>query len=144
MRWLALLPISFLLTGCYSDQKQQVSSCELEAKQHVAIDEPLEIQDNESSEYIELCMQAHGYEVVEDDCPRPLQSFNSIPKVDPDFYRSLGKEQKDNLNVETGKKIMAIEELQKIQPACYEPMGWFSKKLLRFERYWGEAPKTSN
>jgi hypothetical protein len=70
--------------------------------------------------------------------PELLQT-DTVPKVEPDYYRSLSQEQKDRLNYETGKKIVAIEQMQKIEPACYEPMGWFSKRTLRFEKWFGTA-----
>jgi hypothetical protein len=137
MRWPILVLFSLSLTGCYSDQKQQLSACRLQAKQHVVRDEPLEIQDRESSEYIELCMQAQGYEIVQDDCPATLQT-DSIPSPDiGSSYNSLSQDQKDKLNRETGRKILAIEAVQKLEPICYEPMGWFGKRSLRFEKWLG-------
>src|SRR5947208_2133327 len=127
------LVLLLVLAGCYSDQKQQLSACELQAKQHIGASD-----DAASSEYIELCMRAQGYEIVQDDCPSYMQT-DSVPRVDPDYYRSLSQEQKDRLNYETGKKIVAIEQMQKIEPACYEPMGWFGKRTLRFEKWFGTA-----
>lgn len=126
------LVLLLLLAGCYSDQKQHVSACELQAKLHT------NPNDDASSEYIELCMRAQGYEVVQDDCPSYLQT-DTVPKVDPDYYRSLTQEQKDRVNYETGKKVVVIEQIQKIEPACYEPMGWLGKRLLRFEKLLGTA-----
>jgi hypothetical protein len=132
-RFLLLMPLLLFLAGCYSDQKQQLGACELQAKQRAeASDEAA------SSEYIELCMRAQGYEFVQDDCPSYLQT-DTVPKVDHDYYRSLSQEQKDRLNIETGKKIIAIEQMQKSEPACYEPMGWSSKRTLRFEKWFGTA-----
>jgi hypothetical protein len=80
-------------------------------------------------------MQARGYEIVEDDCPPYLQKEMSMPKPDPDSYNSLTQNQKDKFNIETGKKIVAIEGMQKIEPACYEPMGWLGKRSLRLEKW---------
>jgi hypothetical protein len=117
-RFLSLV-LGLLLSGCYSDQKQQLSACELQAKQHTRTDVEIAIQDQESSEYIELCMRARGYEIVEDDCPTHLR-IDSIRKPDPEFYNSLSEKQKDQLNLETGRRIVAIEGMQKIEPACYD------------------------
>lgn len=75
------LVLLLLLAGCYSDQKQHVSACELQAKQHTNAND-----DAASSEYIELCMRAQGYEVVQDDCPSYLQT-DTVPKVDPASVR---------------------------------------------------------
>jgi hypothetical protein len=134
-RFLPLLLI-LLLSGCYSDQKQQLSACELQAKQHnIGASESIDVQDQETSEYIELCMRAHGYEIVQDGCPDNL-STDLIPRPDPEFYHSLNKEQQARLNLETGRKIRKIEGLQKIEPECYEPMGWFGKRSLRYEKKW--------
>jgi len=127
------LVLLLLLAGCYSDQKQQLSACELQAKQHTDAND-----DAASSKYIELCMRAEGYEVAQDDCPSYMQS-DTVPKVDPDYYRSLTQEQKDRVNYETGKKIVAMEQMQKNEPACYEPMGWLGKRILRFEKWFGTA-----
>jgi hypothetical protein len=129
-RFLPLM-LLLLLVGCYSDQKQQLSACELQAKQHTEAN-----NDAESSKYIELCMGARGYEVVQDDCPSYMQT-DTVPKVNPDYYRSLTQEQKDRVNYETGKKIIAMERMQKIEPICYEPMGWLGKRILRFEKWFG-------
>ena len=43
------------------------------------------------------------------------------------------------MNYETGQRIVAIEQMQKIEPACYEPMGWLTKRNLRFEKWFGTA-----
>jgi hypothetical protein len=88
-------------------------------------------------EYIALCMRAQGYEFFDDHCPD--QSY-LIPKLDPDYLKSLSEEQQDRLHIERGGKMIAADRQQRSDPACYEPMGWFGKKVLRFERYWGMAP----
>jgi hypothetical protein len=72
------LVLLLLLAGCYSDQKQQLSACELRAKQRTEASD-----DAASSEYIELCMRAQGYEIVQDDCPSycrqiPFLKWNPI------------------------------------------------------------------
>ena len=127
------LVLMLLLAGCYSDQKQQLSACELQAKQHSEAN-----GDAASSEYIELCMRVQGYEIVQGDCPSYIQT-DTVPRVDPDYYRSLTQEQKDRVNYETGKKIVAMEQIQRIEPVCYEPMGWLGKRILRFEKWLGTA-----
>lgn len=107
----------------------------MEAKRHVAQAQSLEIQEKESSDYIEICMQAQGYEIVEDDCPTYMRT-DSIPKSDPNFYSSLSQQQKNSVNIELGRKIRVVEGMQRIEPACYEPMEWFGKRFLRFENGW--------
>jgi hypothetical protein len=134
-RFLPLL-LALVLSGCYSDQKQEVATCQLQAKQHTDPNEDVQIQDVKSSEYIELCMQAHGYEIVEDNCPVRIRT-DSVSKPDPHFYASLSESEKYKLNLETGKKLMAIEGIQKIEPACYEPLGWVGKRSLRLEKWLG-------
>ena len=96
--------LSLFLVGCYSDQKQQLSACQLQTKQHTDQTQSIGVQNKETSEYIELCMGAKGYEIVQDDCPAYLRT-DSLPKPNPDFYNSLSKEEKDKLNLETGKKL---------------------------------------
>jgi len=83
-RYLILL-FALFLAGCYSDQKQQVAACELQANQHARTTDDMEIRARESSEETELCMRAHGYELVEDNCPvnlrtgcRPECGWNSV------------------------------------------------------------------
>jgi hypothetical protein len=63
----------------------------------------------------------------------------TVPKPDPDYYHSLSREQKDHFNIETGKKIIALERMQKIEPTCYEPMGWLGKRTLSLEKWLGTA-----
>jgi hypothetical protein len=130
-----------LLAGCYSDQKQQLSACQLQAKQQTDAGDgslPQEVRDRESTEYIELCMRAQGYEFVQDNCPRYIPT-NIVPKADPDYGRSLTEEQQRQHYIEVGIKIIAIAQIQKIEPTCYEPMGWFGKRILRYEKWLGTA-----
>jgi hypothetical protein len=141
-RFLPLL-LSLLLAGCYSDQKQQLSTCQLQAKER---NQSNANGDSDMAENIELCMRAHGYEIVTNDCPASVRIDyenhifpDSIPKPNPNVYNSLTKEQQDRLNIETGKKIEAIEAMQKIEPACYEPMGWFGKRSLRLKKWLGTS-----
>jgi hypothetical protein len=134
MKQLIPLLLGLLLSGCYSDQKQQLSMCEL--KEHARTAD--QVQDLPASDYVALCMRAQGYEIVEDDCPAFMRT-NLIPKPDPEFYDSLSENQKNRLNMETGTKIMNMEAMQKIDPACYEPMGWFDKRILRLEKWFGAS-----
>jgi hypothetical protein len=66
-----------------------------------------------------------GYEVVENSCPIG--------------HSSLGSQSDDY--VETGKKIVVLEGLQRIDPLCYEPLNWWGKRLFWLEQMVGIAPK---
>ena len=136
-RYLILL-FALFLAGCYSDQKQQVAACELQANQHARTNDDMEIRDRKSSEESELCMRAHGYELVEDNCPANLRT-GSI-RSDPEAYSKASEADKASMNLEIGKQIARLLDIQKIESECYEPMGWLGKKTLRFERRFGLAP----
>jgi hypothetical protein len=137
-RYLILL-LALFLTGCYSDQKQQVAACELQANQHARTNDDMEIRGRESSEETELCMRAHGYELVEDNCSVNLRT-GSI-RSDPEAYSKASEADKASMNLEIGKQIARLLDIQKIESECYEPMGWLGKKTLRFERRSHAAPR---
>ena len=56
-----------VLAGCYSDQRQQLAVCKMELRGKVFSANP-EIQAKAETDTLELCMNARGYEVVENDC----------------------------------------------------------------------------
>ena len=113
-----------VLAGCYSDQRQQLAICKVELRGKV-FSANSEIQAKAETDTLELCMNARGYEVVENDC--------TIGRS------SLGHQLDDY--VESGKKVIALEGLQRIDPHCYEPLTWWGKRLLWLERMIGTAPK---
>jgi hypothetical protein len=84
-----------------------------------------EIQAKVETDTLELCMNARGYEVVENSCPIGRSS--------------LGLQSGDY--VEAGKKIIALEGLQRIDPHCYEPLNWWGKRMFWLEQMVGTAPK---
>jgi hypothetical protein len=124
-RFLPLL-LALLLTGCYSDQKQELASCELEVKrsppQHY---DSVAVQDQVESEYLELCMRAKGYEFSEEYCPFEWSQA------------ALLKRTGNETNLELGTKIVAIEQMQKSTVSCYRPMGWVGQKILDVEQRLG-------
>lgn len=113
-----------VLAGCYSDQRQQLAVCKMDLRGKVFSANP-EIQAKAETDTLELCMNARGYEVVENSCPIG--------------HSSLGIQSGDY--VETGKKIVALEGLQRIDPLCYEPLNWWGKRLFWLEQMAGIAPK---
>ena len=139
-RFLALL-LAFFLAGCYSDQKQQLSACQLQVKQHIRTTQNIEAQEHESSGETELCMQAHGYEIVEDNCPVYLRtdSIVAAARANAEAYSNASDAEKKRMYIETGTKIRRMEDIQKISPECYQPMGWLGKQILRFEKQIGLA-----
>jgi len=114
---------SVVLAGCYSDQRQ-LAVCKMELRGKVFSANP-EIQAKAETDTLELCMKARGYEVVENSCP--------IGRT------SLGLQSGDY--VEAGKKIIALEGLQRIDPHCYEPLNWWGKRMFWLEQMVGTAPK---
>lgn len=104
MRQLLPLLLGLFLSGCYSDQKQQLSACEFD--EHAR--SPQTAQDLDIPNFVALCMRAHGYEIVPKDCPVGFQPTNMGP-------------------------------MQAIEPSCYEPMSWFGKQGLRFEKWFGTS-----
>jgi hypothetical protein len=128
-RFLALL-LAFFLAGCYSDQKQQLSACQLQVKQHMRTIQNIEAQDRKSSEETELCMQAHGYEIVEDNCPDYLRT----DAIDVNPWKATLEAYEASL----ADKIR-MKASKKIHPECYQPMGWLAKQILRFEKQIGLA-----
>ena len=124
-----VVPILFcvFLAGCYSDQKQQLASCELQATKHTQAIRDLEVQNQESSDFVETCMGAGGYEFDDDYCPIRFQK------------RALLKRTGTETNQELGEKLARIEQVQKVVAGCYQPMSWFGKKALNLERMLGQA-----
>lgn len=117
------LLVVVMLAGCYSDQRQQLAVCRMELREKVFSANP-ETQAKAETDTLELCMNARGYEVVEDDCPTGRSSLGH----DPGDYTV------------SGKKIMALEGLQRIDPHCYQPLSWWGKRLIWLERMIGTAP----
>lgn len=137
LRLFPLVGVLFL-AGCYAGQKQQLASCELQAKREVQKNSDLPY-DVEVSEYIVLCMRARGYEFDQDWCPLKVQVNSILKPTDPDYLGSLSEEQKKKHYRRIGEMIILIERMQKGEPACYEPMGWVGKQLLAFEKWIGTA-----
>jgi hypothetical protein len=84
-----------VLAGYYSDQRQQLAICKMELRGKVFSANP-EIQAKAATDTFELCMNGRRYEVVENDCP-------------------IGGHESGDY-VESGKKIIALEGLQRIGP----------------------------
>jgi hypothetical protein len=59
---------------------------------------------------------------------------------DTKFWDQVTKERRQWDDLEIGKQIARLLDIQKIESECYEPMGWLGKKTLRFERRFGLAP----
>lgn len=130
-RYLTLL-FCLTLTGCYSDQRQQLASCELQSKRQTQASQSEEVQEKESSDFIELCMRAAGYEFEGFFCPAHFQMTTLLNRTGTET------------NLELGRKITTIENVQKIVVGCYEPMSWLGKQMLKMERALGIASDRSN
>jgi hypothetical protein len=91
-----LVLLLLTLSGCFNDQKQQLAKCELEARQYPP-------RSNEAITYINLCMQANGYEWdrIEKRC--------TVGRFDD----------------------WSMDELR--NPYCYEPTGWLARGLYRLQ-----------
>lgn len=129
---LPTLPVLLLLAGCYADQEQQLAACQLMYEVGPAA---TEVDDKQNTDNIELCMRAQGYEFI-DPCSTHAER---LPLPDPATYRTLSEQQKTLHNIEVGKMVIAVEALQRREPACYEPMSWMGKQVLQFERRFGAA-----
>ena len=131
-----LLPLLFalLLSGCYWNQKQQFVACALEFGRHtpredVPADFPL------GSDYAEACMRAHGYELNQDQCPRLRDDV--ISRLDPAAIATLGEKLRRAYTEGIEKGLAALAAWRKVEPTCYEPIGWFGKRVLRIEKWLG-------
>ena len=71
----ASLVFVLLLAGCYSDQRQQLAACQLQAQSRNRAGETADRAIMQQDSEIELCMGAHGYELIESDCP-PFLRFS--------------------------------------------------------------------
>jgi hypothetical protein len=127
-----LLPLLFalLLSGCYWNQKQQIVDCALEAGQHSSLER---IPDGfpRGSFYIEECMRAHGYVLNREQCPELLRE----KRLDPATLDVLSKELRRVYIEQTEKQNAVLAGWQKVEVACYEPTGWFGKRVLRTEKW---------
>ena len=79
-RWMVIL-LFLPLCGCFADQKKQLAACELDARRALGTDftikqESLNPWNSSGGRFIELCMEAAGYErgVMNDAC-NPAISF---------------------------------------------------------------------
>jgi hypothetical protein len=112
--FLCLLP----LAGCYSEQKQQLAKCRI---QEDAYSRPGQTADANvtmmaSSNRVELCMEAAGYEMATTNdtiCHVGISSDQDY-MVTSDYTRAA-------------------------MPICYQPTGWFAKLVFRFENALGNV-----
>jgi hypothetical protein len=90
------LLLGLLLAGCYSDQKQQLSACQLRAEENN------QLARSDKSRYVERCMRAHGYEIAVDTCPDWAQSAGWVDaqKNEPTCYEPMGSFGKQSLRLE--------------------------------------------
>jgi hypothetical protein len=131
-----LLPLLFalLLSGCYWNQKQQFVSCALEAGRHTSrADVPANFPPP-GSDYVEACMRAHGYELNQDQCPTLR---DDVIRLDPAAIAALGEQLRRAYTEEIEKRLAALAAWRKAEPTCYEPIGWFGKRVLRIEKWLG-------
>jgi hypothetical protein len=126
--------LSLLLAGCYSDQKQRLSACELRIK---PTREPATLgdQDISAADDVGLCMRALGYEFVRDDCPFYMDAANM--RFDWGNYDAMSPEEQRHIDSKFTVKAADMNRRQKLEPACYEPMSWLGKRSLRIEKWAG-------
>ena len=129
-----LLPLLFclLLSGCQWSQKQQFDACALEATRHTArLDADARIA--LAADYTEACMGAHGYELNPDQCPRMLRE-DAIERPDPAALEAMGEKLRTAYTEQIEKRRAALVPWRKAEPTCYEPTGWFGKRVQRIEK----------
>jgi hypothetical protein len=130
-RFLVLL-FGLLLSGCYGNQKQELGACALEAGRHTTRENvpagfPL------GSDYVEACMRARGFELNQDQCPKMLRD-DFIDRPDPAVLAALSNEQRKAYTEHIEKAVAALAEWRKVESTCYEPTGWFGKRVLWIEK----------
>jgi hypothetical protein len=91
---LALL-LALPLAGCYSDQKQQVAACKLEAMRLYPGDAP----SFKIGDYIQTCMETHAYEI---NVPQSSCVVTDNYKYDPGCYAPVSWVGRHLYNLETG------------------------------------------
>jgi hypothetical protein len=102
---------ALLTDGLPPYQRQSLAACRINAERSVT---PSSVAEMELSDAITLCMEASGYERNEANCPLNLQTAD-VPR---------GKTYE-----ETGKHM--LENLQRREPSCYEPLTWYGKTILK-------------
>jgi hypothetical protein len=137
-----LLPLLFclLLAGCQWSQKQQFDACASEATRHTAREDSA-ARLTLTSNYVEACMRAHGYELNQAQCPRVLRE-DSIQRLDPAALATLSEELRRAYTEGIEKSLAAMAPWRKAEPTCYEPMGWFGKRVLWIEKWLGTSVKS--
>ena len=132
-----LLPLLFalLLSGCHWNKKQQFVACALEAGRHTPREDVPADFPSPGYEYVEICMRAHGYELNQDQCPRLRDDVISRP--DPAALAAMGEKLRRAYTEGIEKGLAALAAWRKVEPTCYEPIGWFGKRVLRIEKWLG-------
>ena len=121
---LPLALIAAVLSGCYSDQTQALATCRNNAESRV--DQSTgDVAQMEISDAITLCMEASGYERIEEECPK---SFRTASVVRGKTYE------------QTSREIKMLENMQKNEPSCYAPIKWYGKAMRRLEKALSLAP----
>jgi hypothetical protein len=82
-------------------------------------------------------MRAHGYELNQDQCPKVLRE--GIQRLDPAALEALSKELRRVYLEQIEKQAAGLAAWRKVEPACYEPTGWFGKRVLRTEKWLGTS-----
>jgi len=127
-----VLLFALLLSGCYGNQKQQFVACALEAGRHASRQDVPANFPPPGSDYVEACMRAHGYELNQDQCPTLR---DDVIRLDPAAIAALGEKLRKTYTDEIEKRLAALAAWRKAEPTCYEPLGWFGKRVLRIEKW---------
>jgi hypothetical protein len=130
-----LLPLLFalLLSGCDWYQTQQFAACAAEARNRPRENVPVDFPPP-GTEYVEACMRAHGYELDQNQCPRLR---DDVIKLDPAGIAALGENLRKSYTEEIERRLAALAAWRKAEPTCYAPTGWFGKRVLRIEKWFG-------
>jgi len=132
MNRLLVLLFALLLSGCDGDQKQQFVACALEAGQHTSRRDVPANFPPPGSAAVEECMRAHGYELNQDQCPALR---DDVIRPDPAALAALGEKLRQAYTDDTEKRLAALAAWRKAEPTCYEPTGWFAKRVLQIQKW---------
>jgi len=128
-----LLPLLFalLLSACSWTQEQQLLACGVEAGQNTRrADRP----EYFPADYVETCMRTHGYALNLDQCPALRDDPNEL---DAAGLAALSEQLRKAYDEAMEKHRPALAAYRKLEPTCYEPIGWFGKQVLRIEKWLG-------
>jgi len=62
---------------------------------------------------------------------------DDVIRLDPAAIAALGEKLRRAYTEGIEKRLAALAAWRKAEPACYEPIGWFSKRMLRIEKWLG-------